>query len=817
MQNNLSLDHNKGINVEIDDVSLYGSIANKNAPNNNISFKLSTKQRTLNNTIQNQLNNQFFNNENITQEDLTELQDNESVDWPYNENQDTVQTNNKRSNSLISNLFVQRNRNDSIISFFRKDRSNTITTIKRNYYKVIRYKHFKKFISIITICFFIWVFFTLAFLPRTSLIRDFRRYHHLSSYTKEEIYRTFLDSFDSTIDDFDAMTERFSQSNNLIGDNIFTQLTYDYLKQQLGYQVSVDNHQLSDIVYDFDISIELQDTNGDSEEISINEPVLDDKIKQLGGYILGDSLEHNKISYDVSGEFIDVGIATRTDFEQLAGSPKDKIHLIKRNDKMSIDSQILNSMSYGGIGCLVYNEPGTSFDFEYVNQTITRDYLLDNSLINVPVIPISYSAASTILASDKKTLHLKRDTKKCTEYANNDLYFSNIQFTIPGIWKDHEIIVGCQRDTFTYNGYNSGNMVYLQLAKTFAELSSKGWKPIRTIRFVSFDGNTLNNMAIKEHFIKNNGKYSDSLVFVDINKDSIKGSKNFTCRTTEMFKEAITDSIDHMSLYEDDNMEVFNKESYVETDVNVGNMRTKSSLAHFLLYEHNVPTISCGFEDNTLFYPLNSNFMTKEFMERYIDKNDYQLHKLLTKFYGLLILNMDENEIVQYKMGNYMERLYDEFIDLGETKNFTDIKYWKQIEDTMNDLKIIFESFDLYNQRLLKLAYTDYPWYKGIKKIKLLFKIKASNKRMIKIKNLFLTRIRKVFEEDTQFLRFKEADNKMNLFYQVNDLEGGDIEFLGKFKEYAQVNNRQGMVKYLRDLYKDLLSIKQYILDEYPV
>lgn len=817
MQNNLSLDPNKGINIQNDDVSLYGSIANKNAPNNNISFKLTTKQKTLNNTIQNQLNNQLFNNENITQEDLTELQDNESVDWPYNESQDTVQTNNKRSNSLISNLLVQRNRNDSIISFFRKDRSNTITTIKRNYYKVIRYKHFKKFISIITICFSIWVFFTLAFLPRTSLIRDFRRYHHLSSYTKEEIYRTFLDSLDSTITDFGEMTERFSQSNNLIGDSILTQLTYDYLKQQLGYQVSVDNHQLNDIVYDFDISIELQDTNGNNEEISIDEPIQDDKIKQLGGYILGDSLEHNKISYDISGEFIDVGIATRTDFEQLPESPKDKIHLIKRNAKMSIDSQILNSMSYGGIGCLVYNEPGTFYDFEYVNQTITRDYLLDNSMINVPVIPISYSAASTILASDKKTLQMKRDTKKRTEYANNDLYFSNIQFIIPGIWKDHEIIVGCQRDTFTYNGYNSGNMIFLQLAKAFADLTSKGWKPIRTIRFVSFDGNTLNNMAIKEHFIKNNGKYSDSLVFVDINKDSIKGSTNFTCRTTEMFKKAIIDSIDHMSLYEDDNMEAFNKELYVETDVNIGNMKTKSSLAHFLLYEHNVPTISCGFEDNTLFYPLNSNFMTKEFMERYIDKNDYQLHKLLTKFYGLLILNMDENEIVQYKMGNYMEKIYDDFIELGETKEFVDIKYWKQIEDTMNDLKIIFESFDLYNQRLLKLAYTDYPWYKGIKKIKLLFKIKATNKRMITIKNLFLTRIRKVFEEDTQFLRFKEADNKMNLFYQVNDLEGGDLEFLGKFKEYAQMNNRQGMVKYLRDLYKDLLAIKQYILDEYPV
>lgn len=813
MSNSSCSNPKKGKEIKFDDVSLYGSIANDNASNNNnnLNFKLTTKQITLNNTIQNRLNNQPFNNENITQDDLTEIQDNESVDWPYQENQDFIHANNKRSNSLIS-LLVQRNRNDSIISFFKRDRSNTLTTIKRNYYKVIRYKHFKKFISIITVCFFIWVVFTLAFLPRTSLIRDFRRYHHLSTYTKEEIYRTFLDSFDGTIEDFEGLTERFSQSNNLIGDNILTQLTYDYLKQQLGYQVTVDNHQLNDIVYNFDISLELQDTKGNTYQIIIHEPIIDKKIKQLSGYILGDSLEHNKVSYDVSGEFIDVGVATRSQFESLHESPKDKIHLIKRNEKMSIDSQILNSMSYGGIGCLIYNEPGTLIDFEYVNQTITRDYLLKNNMINVPVIPISYSAASTILQNGNMTLHMKRNIKKHTDYDNKDLYFTNIQFTIPGIWKDHEIIVGCQRDTFTYNGYNSGNMIFLQLAKTFADLSKKGWKPIRTIRFVSFDGNTLNNMAIKEHFIKNNGKYSNSLVFIDINKDSIKGTRNFTCRTTEMFKEAITNSVDHMSLFEE-----VNKDSYVKTNINIGNMKTKSSLAHFLLYENNVPTISCDFEDNTLRYPLNSNFMTKDFMKKYIDKNDYQLHKLLTKFYGLLILNMDENEIVQYNMGNYMKKIYDEFTNLGENKEYMDIKYWKEIEDIMNDLKIIFESFDLYNQRLLKLAYTDYPWYKGIKKIKLLFKIKATNKRMITIKNLFLTKIRKIFEEDTQFVKFQEIEERLNLFYQVNELVGGDIEFLGKFKEYAQMNNRQGMVKYLRDLYKDLLSIKQYILDEYPV
>ena len=247
-------------------------------------------------------------------------------------------------------------------------------------------------------------------------------------------------------------------------------------------------------------------------------------------------------------------------------------------------------------------------------------------------------------------------------------------------------------------------------------------------------------------------------------------------------------------------------------------MKTKSSLSHFLFYENNVPIVSCNFEDERYKYPLNSNYMTRKFMEKYIDKENYQLHKLLGKFYGLLILNIDENEIVQYNMGNYMRDISEKFTKLNENGDYTNIKYWPHIESLLKDLTTIFESFDLYNQRLLKLAYTDYPWYKGLRKIKLLSKIRASNTRMIKIKNLFVTKIRKTFEEDTQYLKFKEVDDqRKNLFYQVNDLEGGEIEFLGKFKEAVQMNDRQGLIRHLRDLYKDLQSIKQYVLDEYPV
>lgn len=81
-----------------------------------------------------------------------------------------------------------------------------------------------------------------------------------------------------------------------------------------------------------------------------------------------------------------------------------------------------------------------------------------------------------------------------------------------------------------------------------------------------------------------------------------------------------------------------------------------------------------------------------------------------------------------------------------------------------------------------------------------------------------MSKIANIFEEDTRYLKYQEVDGEsMNLFYQVNDLEGGEIEFLGKFKQYVQMNDRQGLIKYLRSFYKDLQSIKQYVLDEYPV
>lgn len=871
-------------NIVFKDIHYYGSIPSKDNLKNTeqnsldennlepVDVEMTAKTITINNTNINRKNSQavvdwflskplfkkknssnatntkiYVNDDaNITVDDLTEIGDDLNMEWPYDSNADEEddeeetddlggdRTSRHRDNSIVR--FLKRNRDNSIISFFQRERSLTMSTIKDSYYKIVRYKHFKNFVSVGVVSFFIWLFFTLAFLPRTSLARDFRRYHHSTEFTKQEVYRSFLETFNSRNDEqFLKLVDQYSQSNHLIGDEILTQATFDYLRQDLGLNLKTEVFKLEHRIYDFAINLKfISEDNKNSETLPLIEPCYQNCLKNsLESYILGDN---NFKDYNIEGEYINVGIASRSDFNDLDSKKlKGKIHLIKRDDNMGLDSQISNSISYGAIGCIVYNQNGSPYEedtpFYHPNETITRDYLINDLKVDIPVIPVSFNVAHDLLAKKGK-LQMAREKKsnKSFKRKNNNGdngddgdgdsgSLTNFYTTIPGVWNDHEIIIGVQRDTFSYNGFNSGHLIFLQLCKGFSELMARGWKPIRTIRLISFDGNNLNNFGVRNQYLKNSKNFDNSMVYIDIDKESITGDKQFNCETTYMFKDIIEDTLKMVSVSDDDNEnEDYDLTDFFDTDFTFVDMNTKS-LAYELFYKKNIPTLSCKFADDNKTFPHNSNFLTREFIEAQVDTEDYKLHKLLAKFYGLLALALDESEVIPYSTGKFIENIALKFQEISK-ENYKDILEWEYISDCLKDLTIIFNSFDLYNKRLLKLAYLDYPWYKGLRKLKLLFKIKNSNKKLFAIKNLFISSIRKQLD----YYNVLKFDNKKideiynsNLLYQENILEGGKIMAFGKLKELLLVNDRDGLIDYLKKLHKDLREIKKFALDAYPI
>src|SRR5690606_29245454 len=67
----------------------------------------------------------------------------------------------------------------------------------------------------------------------------------------------------------------------------------------------------------------------------------------------------------------------------------------------------------------------------------------------------------------------------------------NVIATIPGHLKNEVVLLGNHRDAWVAGGAgdpNSGSACLIELARTFGEMKKAGWKPFRTIKVGSWDG-----------------------------------------------------------------------------------------------------------------------------------------------------------------------------------------------------------------------------------------------------------------------------------------------------------------------------------------
>lgn len=72
--------------------------------------------------------------------------------------------------------------------------------------------------------------------------------------------------------------------------------------------------------------------------------------------------------------------------------------------------------------------------------------------------------------------------------------------TIKGIINDADIVIGARRDSYTSSNPLSGHAVLLEIMRYYQKLVNVGWKPLRNIKFVSWDASYLNLLGV-ESFI----------------------------------------------------------------------------------------------------------------------------------------------------------------------------------------------------------------------------------------------------------------------------------------------------------------------------
>lgn len=201
------------------------------------------------------------------------------------------------------------------------------------------------------------------------------------------------------------------------------------------------------------------------------------------------------------------------------------------------------AQEHGAVGCLIYSDPaddGYGVESTYPDgparppQGIQRGSVIDMTLfggdpltpgigatadakrlkvsespaiLKIPALPISYADAEVLLktmtgqavpenwrgalpityrvgpSKDKVHLAVKSDWGMKTIY--------NVIATMKGsVWPDRWVMRGNHRDGWVFGAADplSGQISLLEEAKAFGELAKKGWRPKRTIVYMSWDG-----------------------------------------------------------------------------------------------------------------------------------------------------------------------------------------------------------------------------------------------------------------------------------------------------------------------------------------
>jgi hypothetical protein len=730
----------------------------------------------------------------------------------------------------------------------------------------------------------------LFFLQRTSWSRDMRRWYGLH-LTASDVKRTYLrySGIGNTIEskasviNIENWIKNFTEINsqspvNLVADDNL-QLTY-YVEsnfKKFGFQTKTYLYNLPNLQRPISSHIQLVDasTNG--------EIVYDAKLKEAD--FQTPAYHGFGANASVCGDFIFVNFGTNDDYQLLLNEKfviKDKIVIVQSstNSNFTLSDKVTIAERYGAVGLINYLAPSStisSANSDLYNSAIPRSTVADShfntKMTTIPVIPISYKSILPILNTlpENKAQFDNWDfypaTPKSKFHINMSAIFeedptrklTNIVGTFPGIFQDGCIVIGSSRDSFTSSSPSSNHVVMLETMRIYRRLIKLGWKPLRTIHFVSWDAS--GNDLFGSQLLTNDSTTSLNikqpiLGYINIDSDCVTGSK-FEVDANPMLHHLVHDSSKYIPI----------PKSLVHDDSYANEKDGITTLHHYWLKQDNrtindrlglelrnsdslivqdrwsAPIINMKFandpkRDASVYVP-NSSLYSYDWLMKMNEDSLYYYHVLLIRLVGLLGITLSEREMVDYRVNTYFNRLgkfFEEFVETNDNdlrnwcnrtvpmhlvsnwQIFQDIKFNDatsiQFGSLVDELKRLLDrsvqstkNIDIYNQHIQQELQRDVPWYKYPRKLVTFAQFKLANYNALRIEKGF-----KLNNKDIQYLNFDNYPVKHIIYglpkcSNFNDTTANKCFGWTTFTnlhESVQANDFHSTVKWLVIIYEKL-------------
>jgi hypothetical protein len=228
----------------------------------------------------------------------------------------------------------------------------------------------------------------------------------------------------------------------------------------------------------------------------------------------------------------------------------------------------------------------------------------------------------------------------------------NVYGRIYGIEQgEKKVIIGNHRDSWAFGAVDphSGTAVMLEIIRVLGDLVRRGWRPLRTIEFASWDGEAYNLIGSTEYV----EQYEDELrqdALAYINLDRAVAGDTFHAAGSPVFRKLLLQVLNRVS---DPH---FNKTLRERWDRRNADLEGLGADSDFVAFQDIVGTSSLDIYFDGKGTPMYSSYENFEWMEHFGDPG-YVYHNLLGQVLGLLILELADRPIMPFDMPAYADNL----------------------------------------------------------------------------------------------------------------------------------------------------------------
>jgi N-acetylated-alpha-linked acidic dipeptidase len=358
------------------------------------------------------------------------------------------------------------------------------------------------------------------------------------------------------------------------------------------------------------------------------------------------------------------------------------------------------------------------------------------------------------------------------EYVTTPIW--NVIGIINGTLPDEVVVIGNHRDAWIAGGAgdpNSGSAALNEVIRSFGAALAKGWKPLRTIVFASWDGEEYGLIGSTE-WVEEFLPWLSNANIAYVNVDVGTVGPNFHASASPLLNKLLIDTLQQVL---SPNQTVPGQTVYDLWEKTISTMGSGSDFTAFQDYA-GVPSIDMGFGPSVsagapgssggAIYQYHSNYDSYHWMATYGDPG-FHYHRAVAQIWGLFTARLAEAPVIPFNATDYAIALKG-YIAKAEAKvdaaisgtavdeeeefalrarpiattskgSLSKLKHsFSRLRDATKELKRIARDHDKQATALAEKAGVDIPWWKWFSKIKLYYQIRQVNTKYKFLERKFL-------------------------------------------------------------------------------